>query len=254
MSEASKSQSENRKELTFLEHLDELRSRLIKAVLILSAGFLVCYFFTSAILDFLLEPFKNSGSSHLTLLTPTEGFLVKLKVALLAGLVVSSPGIFYQFWKFIAPGLYEKERRMIFPVVFWSVVLFLIGAYFCYWMLPFALAFFQSFAMENVENFWSLSKYLSLVTFMLLAFGLVFELPLIIYYAARMGLLTPEFLRKKRRHAIVILLIIAAIVTPPDIFTMLMLSGPLIILYEISIFLAVIAYKKRLKSAQKNKQ
>jgi len=244
MSEDSKSNSQGEKELTFLEHLEELRSRIIKAILALSFGVIICYFFTSYIIDFLLKPFEASGPAHLSLLAPTEGFLVKLKTALLAGIVLSSPATFYQFWKFIAPGLYEKERRAILPVVIWSVILFLTGAYFSYRMLPFALKFFQSFALENVENFWSFSKYISFVTYLLLAFGLVFELPLIIYYSARMGLVTPEFLRKKRRHAIVILLIIAAVVTPPDIFTMLMLSGPLIILYEASIFLAVIAHKK----------
>jgi len=231
-------------ELSFLDHLEELRVRIIRALLALGLGFGIAYFFAEDFLKFLIAPFFQTPNARLTLLAPTEGFMVNIKVALIAGAVLSSPWIFYQFWKFLAPALYEKERKVIFPVVFWSVVLFLIGAAFAYWMLPFAMKFFQSFSSDYAENMWSLSKYISLVTFLLVAFGLVFELPLILYYAARMGLVTPEFLRKKRRHAIVILLIIAAVVTPPDVMTQIMLSVPLIALYEVSIVLCASAAKK----------
>ena len=239
--------------MTFFEHLEELRSRIIKALAALSIGFIIAYFFTPYIIDFLTKPFILDEKSQLTLLYPTEGFMVKLKTAFLAGLVISSPVIFYQFWKFIAPGLYERERRVIYPVVIWSVILFLIGGFFAYQILPYAMKFFQSFTSDYVGNFWSLGKYISFVTYLLLGFGLVFELPLVIYYAARMGIVTPEFLRKKRRHAIVILLIIAAIVTPPDVFTQIVLAIPLIILYEVSIILAVAAVRKRKKKLSEGK-
>jgi len=231
-------------ELTFLEHLEELRIRIVRALIALTAGFLLTYFFTPRIIEFLIQPFLAFDTSHLTLLAPTEGFMVKLKTSFLAGLVVSSPVIFYQFWKFVAPALYEKEKRFMFPVVTWSVILFLTGGVFAYHVLPFAMRFFQSFAMENVENFWSLSKYITFVTYLLLAFGIVFELPLVLYYAARMGLVTKDFLRRKRRHALIILLILSALITPPDIFTQIVLAFPLAILYEISIILAGIAEKK----------
>jgi sec-independent protein translocase protein TatC len=246
MNECSKSQSQDG--MTFLEHLEELRSCIIKSALALFLGFLISYFFTSYIIEFLVRPLDESGGVRLILTAPTEGFLIKIKVAFLAGIIISSPAIFYQLWKFIAPALYEKERKIIIPVVVWSVLLFLFGGVFAYWMLPYALIFFQSFAMDYAENFWSLGKYITIVTYMLLAFGVVFELPLVIYYITRMGLVTPRFLREKRRHAYIIILIIAAIVTPPDVITQIILSTPLIVLYEISIFLAVIAHRKRNRS------
>jgi len=234
--------------MTFIQHLEELRSRLIKALIALLIGFIAAYFFTQYIIEFLTIPFSANANSQLTLLYPTEGFMVKLKTAFLAGLIVASPAIFYQFWNFIAPGLYEKEKKFVIPVVIWSVLLFLIGAVFAYHILPFAMRFFQSFASDFAGNYWSLGKYITFVTYLLLGFGLVFELPLVIYYAARMGLVTPDFLRKKRRHAIITLLVISALITPPDIFTQLALVLPLTILYEISILLAVTAYKKHRKA------
>lgn len=252
MSEA-KPNSQSEGGMTFLEHLEELRSRIIKSLIALLIACIASYFFASYIIEFLTLPFTASGDSQLTLLAPTEGFMVKLKTAFLAGIVVSSPVIFYQFWKFVAPGLYEKEKRLVLPVVCWSVLLFLLGAAFAYHVLPFAMRFFQSFATEDVENFWSLGRYITFVTYLLLAFGAVFELPLIIYFAARMGLVTPKFLRKKRRHAIITLLILSALVTPPDVFTQAVLALPLAILYEISIFLAVVAEKKHAKSTQSSR-
>jgi sec-independent protein translocase protein TatC len=245
MKECSPSQNEGG--MTFLEHLEELRSRIIKSAIALFIGFVLSYFFTSYIIEFLVKLLAQSDRVRIILTAPTEGFLVKIKVAFLSGIVVSSPAIFYQLWKFIAPALYEKERKVIIPVVIWSVMLFLTGGIFAYRMTPYAMSFFQSFALDNVENLWSLSKYISLVTYMILAFGVVFELPLVIYYIARMGLVTPKFLREKRRHAYIIILIIAAIVTPPEVITQIILSAPLIVLYEISIFLAMIAVRKREK-------
>ena len=240
--------------MTFLEHLEEFRSRIIKALLALLIGFIITYFFTNYIIELLVQPFLQDDNSRLTLLAPTEGFIVKLKTAFLAGLILSSPVLFYQFWKFIAPGLYDKEKRFIFPVVAWSVVLFLIGAFFAYQMLPYAMRFFQSFATENVENFWSLNRYITFAIYLLLAFGLVFELPLVIYFAARIGLVSPPFLRKYRRHALIVLLLLSALVTPPDVITQIILALPLIVLYEFSIFLAVIAVKRGKKSPDNKEQ
>ena len=239
--------------MSFIEHLEELRSRIIKSLIALFVGFVVSYFFTSYLIQILTLPFQAGGNSQLSLLAPTEGFMVQLKTAFLAGLVVSCPVIFFQFWKFVAPGLYEKEKRYVLPIVFWSVLLFLCGAFFAYQVLPFAMKFFQSFATEDVSNFWSLGKYITFVTYLILAFGLVFELPLIIYFSAKMGLVTPDFLRKKRRHAIITLLILSALITPPDVFTQAVLAVPLVILYEMSIFLAVIAHKKRKASLNEDK-
>jgi sec-independent protein translocase protein TatC len=235
--------------MTFIDHLEELRSRIIKALFSLFIGFVICYFFADEIMKFLLRPLDSSHPAQLTLLSPTEGFMVKLKVALIAGVVISSPAIFYQIWRFVAPALYDKERRMVFPVVFWSAFLFILGAIFAYLFLPYCMRFFQSFATEWVVNFWSLKGYITFITYIIFAFGLVFELPLVLYFAARLGLVTSKFLRQKRRHAIIVLLILAAIVTPPDVVSQLVISVPLIILYEVSIFLARIAEKRRMKSS-----
>ena len=248
-----KDKSGSEEGMTFLEHLEELRSRIIKSLSALSLGFICTYFFTPHIIDFLIQPFLAGGDSQLTLLAPTEGFMVKLKTAFLAGLMLSSPVIFYQFWGFVSPGLYEKEKRFILPVVAWSVLLFFVGAVFAYHVLPFAMRFFQSFATEEVVNYWSLNRYITFAIYLLLAFGIVFELPLVIYFAARMGLVTPAFLRKYRRHAIILLLILSALVTPPDMITQVILVVPLIILYEISILLAIMAVKKRERSIEGNK-
>ncbi|MBC8204258.1 MAG: twin-arginine translocase subunit TatC [FCB group bacterium] len=230
--------------MTFWEHLEELRSRLIKAIISLGIAFVTAYIFASYILDFLTAPFIVSGGTHLALLAPTEGFMVKLKTAFLGAIVLAAPMVFYQIFRFVAPGLHEHERRMTLPVVLWLTVSFFIGGMFAYHVLPYAMKFFQSFAGEGVENFWSLGKYISFVTYMLLGFGLVFELPLVIYFAARLGLVTPQFLRRNRRYAIIILLAASALVTPPDVITQIILAIPLIILYEISIFLAAAAIKK----------
>ena len=235
-------------QMSFFEHLEELRFRLIKSLIALFIAFIAAYFISDKIIELLSKPVAAAENSNLTLLAPTEGFMVRLKASFLAGLIIASPVIFFQFWKFVAPGLYAKEKKFVYPVAGWSVLLFALGAVFAYQVLPFAVKFFLSFSGEGVANAWSLSKYITFVTYLLLAFGLVFELPLVIFFAARMGLVTPEFLRKKRRHAIVLLLVLSALITPPDIFTQAVLALPLVVLYEISIYLAVIAVKKRKKA------
>lgn len=231
--------------MSFWEHLDEFRSRVIKSLISLVIAFAIIYFFTPYIIDFITAPFYSEDNSRLTLLAPTEGFMVKLKTALLVAIVLAAPAIFYQIFGFVKPGLHKHERKLVVPVVLWSSVSFFIGAVFAYHVLPYAMNFFQSFAGDGVENFWSLGKYITFVTHMILGFGLVFELPLAIYFAARLGLVTPAFLRRKRRHAIIILLLAAALVTPPDLFTQVILVIPLVLLYEISIWLAAVAVKKR---------
>ncbi|MCX6639301.1 MAG: twin-arginine translocase subunit TatC [bacterium] len=231
--------------MSFWEHLDELRSRLIKALLLVAAAFCVVYFFAPQMQSFVLEKFFPPGQKPLAFLAPTEGFLVRIKLAFVGGLFLASPGVFYQFWSFVAPGLYLKEKRFILPIVFISSISFLVGAAFSFFVLPYATDFFLSFGGEDIQNTWSFGSYVTFVVQFVLAFGVVFELPMVIYFLVRLGIVSPEFLRKKRRHAIVVLLIIAAIITPPDVFTQLSVAIPLVILYEVSIIVATITYKKR---------
>ena len=231
-------------EMSFFDHLDELRATLFRAMGGVVVGLIVGYYFSARLQAFLLTPFTEQTDSSLAILAPTEGFIVQLKVALVAGLFISAPWIFYQLYRFIAPGLFTHERKLVWPVVISSSFLFILGAAFGMYILPMATSFFLSFAHQGVDNVWSLSKYIDFVLRMLLAFGVVFELPLLIYFLARFGVVTPAFLRAYRRHMYVVILIAAAILTPPDVFTQIVLSLPLIALYEVSILLAVVAKRK----------
>lgn len=229
---------------SFLQHLEELRKRVIRTILILVGGMLVCLFFSDRLLSVLTLAFTSTDADKLALLYPTEGFIVRLKVAFVAGLFLTSPLWFAQLWGFISPGLYDKEKRVIIPVIAASSVAFILGAGFGYWILPYAVDYFQSFATSDVGVSWSLAKYLDFALRMLVAFGLVFEMPLIIYAAAKIGVVTTGQLRKYRRHAIIILLVLSGLITPPDIITQIMLTIPLIILYEVGILMASIAVRK----------
>jgi sec-independent protein translocase protein TatC len=231
--------------MSFWAHLEELRGRLIKAVLFILAGFVIASFFVSRIQDFLVASFFPKEVAPLAYLKPTEGFVVSLKLALVCGLILGAPGILYQFWRFVAPGLYPREKRFIVPVVLTSTLCFLAGIVFSFFVLPYATNFFLSFGAGKIQNVWSFGSYITFITQLMLAFGVVFELPLVIYFLVRLGVVAPETLRKQRRYAIIIILVIAAIITPPDVFTMTMISVPMIVLYEVSLLLASWTVKKR---------
>ncbi|MBZ0263874.1 twin-arginine translocase subunit TatC [bacterium] len=231
----------------FLEHLDQLRKTVMYAAGGLVVGMMAMYYFAPLIQDFLTKPILSQEGVKLSLLTPTEGFVVRLKISFVAGLFFTAWWIFLQIWLFVMEGLYSRERKMLIPVVFFSSFNFLVGAGFGWLVLPWATDFFMSFSTNTVENMWSLEKYLDFVLRMFVAFGVVFELPLVIYFLARFGIVTPEFLRKYRRHAYISVLIAASIITPPDVFTQVVLGLPMVVLYEISIWLAVYAEKKSKK-------
>ncbi len=230
---------------SFLEHLEELRIRLVRALVSVIIGTAICLFFSERIIQFLILPTSNTDKIRLALLSPIEGFIVHLKASLVAGLFLSSPFWFTQIWRFISPGLYKSERWVIIIVVILSVLAFVIGAGFGWIVIPFALNYFASFAVGIVETNWSLASYVNFILQMLLAFGIVFELPLFIYAAVLVGLITPVELRKYRRHSIVIILILSAIITPPDVFSQLLVGVPLYMLYEVGILTSVLAYKRR---------
>jgi len=232
------------KMMGFLDHLEELRVRLLRAFLILVIGTAVCLVFSERLIGFLTRWFEP-GRGSLALLYPTEGFVVRLKTALVAGIFLTSPFWFAQVWGFISPGLYRDEKRVVVPVVFTCSGAFLLGAAFGYRILPIAINYFQSLTTPGVEVTWSLGRYIDFSLRLLLAFGLVFELPLIIYAAAQLGIVTPRVLRNYRRHAIIGILVVSAVITPPDIFTQIVLAVPLIALYEAGILTAVLAERKQ---------
>ena len=230
--------------MSFIDHLEELRSRIIRCLvaLVIAAG--AAYAVEPYVLKFLIDTIFGGSGDSLALLAPIEGFVVKLKLSLIMGLIVASPMIFWQFWGFVSPGLYAREKRVILPMVIVSTLSFLVGAMFAFYVLPIATKFFQSFAMDGIQNSWSLTKFVDFVGRLILAFGIVFELPLVIYFLSRLGLVTPKFLWQKMRYAIVIILAVAAIITPPDVFTQVVLAIPLIVLYMFSILLSMIAVKR----------
>ncbi|MDP8228075.1 MAG: twin-arginine translocase subunit TatC [Candidatus Electryoneaceae bacterium] len=232
----------------FLEHLDELRKRLVRTILFLIGGMIVCLIFSEQLLEVLTDAFEVADRSQLALLYPTEGFVVRLKVAFVGGLFLTSPLWFAQIWGFVGPGLYANERKAIVPVIAASSVAFILGALFGYWILPYGVHYFQSFATPEVGVSWSLGRYVDFSLRMLVAFGVVFEMPLIVYAAARIGVVTTAQLRKYRRQVIIVVLILSGLITPPDIFTQIVLSIPLIILYETGILLASIAIRRRNRS------
>jgi sec-independent protein translocase protein TatC len=237
---------DNARVMTFWELLEELRSRLFKALLAVVAGLLIAYFFVPQVQAVLIEEFfpGKGGEAPLAFLKPTEGFVVRLKLALVMGVILASPVVFYQFWRFVAPGLYPKEKHFIIPVVVTSTFSFLIGSAFSVFVLPYATRFFLSFAVGGIQNTWSFGSYVDFVVRLIIAFGVVFELPLVIYFLVRLGIVTPEFLRRQRRYAVIVFMVLAAVISPPDIFTMLVLAVPLMLLYEISIVIAVFARKR----------
>ena len=175
-----------------------------------------------------------------------EAFFTYLKVAFLAGLMVAAPVIIYQFWMFVAPGLYDREKRLMLPIVFLSSIFFIGGALFGYFIVfPWGFKFFLGFATETIRPMPSMKEYLGFSAKLLLAFGLVFELPLVITFLARLGIVSVDFLKKNRKYALLLFFVGAALLTPPDVVTQIMMALPLMVLYEISIIGARVFGKKK---------
>jgi len=175
-----------------------------------------------------------------------EAFFTYLKVAFLSGIILAAPVIFYQFWMFVAPGLYDKEKRLMLPVVVLSTIFFVGGAFFGYFIVfPYGFKFFLGFSSDIIRPLPSMREYLSFASTLLLAFGLVFELPLIVTFLAKLGMVSVSFLKKNRKYAILLFFTVAAILTPPDVVTQIMMALPLMVLYEISIVGARIFGKKK---------
>jgi sec-independent protein translocase protein TatC len=184
-----------------------------------------------------------------------EAFFTYLKVAFLAGLLLAVPVIVHQLWMFIAPGLYDKEKRLVLPVVFLSSVFFLGGALFGYFVVfPFGFKFFMGFASDYVKPLPSMKEYLGFSAKLLLAFGVVFELPLFVTFLAKLGIVNVRFLKSNRKYAILLFFVFASILTPPDVITQIMMAGPLILLYEVGILGARVFGKKETKEDMKESE
>jgi sec-independent protein translocase protein TatC len=234
--------------IPFTAHLEELRKRLIVCFIAVGVGFVLAYGFKEKLFDILARPLVSvmDQGEKLIFTGLPEAFFTYLKVAFLTGLMLAAPVILYEFWMFVAPGLYQKERRMLLPVVFLSTVFFVGGALFGYFIVfPFGFQFFLGFATETIRPLPSMKEYMGFAAKLLLAFGFVFEMPLVITFLARLGIVSVEFLRKNRKYAILLFFTGAAILTPPDVVTQIMMALPLMLLYEISIIGARIFRRKK---------
>jgi sec-independent protein translocase protein TatC len=238
---------DDEKKIPFTDHLDELRRRLIVCFIAVGIGFVLSYGFKEKLFQILTRPLigvMESGDKLIFTGLP-EAFFTYLKVAFLSGIILSTPIIFYEFWMFVAPGLYDKEKRLMFPIVILSTLFFVGGSFFGYFIVfPYGFKFFLGFASEIIKPLPSMREYLSFASKLLIAFGLVFELPLIITFLAKLGMVSVSFLKKNRKYALLLFFIGAAILTPPDVVTQIMMALPLMVLYEISIIGARIFGKK----------
>ncbi|MFP4169010.1 MAG: twin-arginine translocase subunit TatC [Desulfonatronovibrionaceae bacterium] len=239
---------------TFTEHLQDLRRSLVKSVIAVVIGFAACYAFSEQLFRMLMDPLVRTLPEESTLIFTSlpEAFFTYLKVSLVAGIFLASPYIFYQIWSFVSPGLYSSEKKYLFPIALLSAVFFVTGALFGYFVVfPFGFDFFMGFTTELIRPFPTLKEYLSFSIKLLFAFGLIFELPLFIFFLARMGLVTSSGLKKKRKYAITIAFIVSAVLTPPDMVTQAFMAGPVILLYELGVWVAKI-FGRREKPASEN--
>lgn len=250
-----------RGEMPFLDHLEELRWRILWSLLAVAAasgiGFALVYYF--GVLDLLVAPIRRAyddPSLRLIYLSPADPFFINLRLGIYVGIVLSLPILVYQLWAFLSPALEKREKRAVIPALYLGTVLFIAGVALCYFAaLPATLEFFRYFLSTSLEGSLEIRATLGFIIKMLLAFGAVFELPIVIMLLSVMGIVTPQFLREKRRHAIVAIAVLASFITPGDIIVLtIMMMIPLVFLYELGIFLSVGIYRGKQKRRMEYEQ
>jgi sec-independent protein translocase protein TatC len=240
----------NEEKMSFIDHLGELRRRLLWSLLAVGILFIPAYYFSNELFEFLMKPIIENlpEGSSLIFTRPAEGFTTYLKVSFFAALFLAVPFMLYQAWRFIAPALYKEEKQIVIPFIFFGSLFFGLGAAFCYYIAsPPAFKFLlNEYSSEYVKAFPTISEALSFFMALIFGFGLVFEFPLIIFILARIGIVTSKLLREKRKYAVVVSAMIAAILTPTtDAISMMLMFVPIIIFYELGILVAWLFGKKR---------
>ncbi|MDD5006087.1 MAG: twin-arginine translocase subunit TatC [Candidatus Omnitrophica bacterium] len=229
------------KKLTLIQHLEELRSRIIKSIIFITAAFFIAYGYVDKLLPVLIKPIGK-----LVFTSPSEAFVANIKIAFWLGLFLSSPFLLYQIWQFISGGLKDNEKKYALILGFFSFVLFVTGCAFGYLIIiPIGMKFLLGFATDLVTPMITISNYISFLGVITFIFGLVFQLPLVVIFLVKLGIVKPKLLSRKRREVIVIIFIVAAVLTPPDVITQLLMAIPLVVLYELSILLSRIFLPRR---------
>lgn len=233
----------------FLDHLEELRSALIWSIVAWLATSIIIWFFSRHVLDFLL---KSIPVESLYFHAPTEAFMIRLKLSFILGFLVSFPYILFRIWAFVAPGLFSREKRVVIPLVFPSTILFYVGVVFAYWILiPIVLDFLIKFGTDMLSPLLSVGKYFGFVARLCFAFGLVFQLPLVIVFLTSMGMISARALLRQWRWAMIIIFVAAAVLTPPDPTSQLLMALPLVFLFLGSVILSIVIEKRMQKDKDK---
>lgn len=252
------------------EHLGELRNRILVTLIAVAVTFAVCFYYSEYLFSILISPLHNTltfslkspylsispeknPDIELVFLAPAEAIWMHIKIAFIGAFVISSPLIFFEIWRFVSPGLLKQEKKYALPFVFTTTFLFLIGALFCFAIiLPFAMNFLLTYKTENLKPMLSVGKYVDFCLKFILAFGAIFELPVVTVFLTRMGIVTPDFLAKNRKYAVLIAFVLAALLTPtPDAFNQSLMAIPMIILYEVGIWASKFLDKKKKKKGDR---
>lgn len=237
-------------EFPFASHLEELRKRIIIAFIAWLVAFIACYSQAEALFTFFATPVQSAlpEGNHLVFIHATEPFFTYLKISAVAGVLLALPVIFWQIWGFISPALYSGEKRLALPFVLASCLCFGVGSYFGFtWVFPLVFTFLITFGtgMGEINAMLSMAGYLTMATRLLMAFGLVFELPIVIFFLARLGIVDHQWLSKQRKYALLVGFVMGAILTPPDIFSQTAIALPFVILYEVGIVVARLFGQKK---------
>lgn len=235
---SSKAPAEN-----FFDHIDELRNRILRCLLAVAITSVVFYNYIDVVLSYIISPIGK-----LVFTSPADAFLARMHLTIFGGIVLALPYLLYEIWSFVAGALQPHERKFILVFGPFSFILFIVGGLFAYSVvIPVSLNFFMSFASETMQPMINVRSYLSFMLSLMLSFGVVFELPFILLFLTKIGVATPAFLVQKRRYAIVFILIVSMIMTPPDVISLFMMALPMIVLYEIGIWVSKITLTKELQ-------